>query len=245
VRLPETRETSTERIALLLDAFLPRGKLLHAAHGGEEILDALVLAWLGIARELVDRGNRVTLLAASVDPATGTATLETVDARASAPTRWQDLGARIAWQPTFDLPAMLAHLGDGTHGVVVTARFTAPPPGELPGSSLTWLMMDPSEALGPPDPHWLRDVVGRGWKALAWPFFLPHPVGSDENHLLRRLREALRIRGRWAARRTLRRVARTRAGRTLAELRARGDAIYRIERRGNKIRLVGLHGRTR
>lgn len=245
VRLPETKETSTERIVLVVDSFLPPGKLLDAAHGGEEILDAVILAWLGIGRELVDRGNRVTLLAAATDAQGREVALESVDARAGAVSRWQDLGARIRWQPTFDLPAMLASIGDDTHGVVVTARFTAPPPGPLGSATLTWLMLDPADALGKPDPYWLGEISGRTpLGLLRWIVQQPHPVGSDDNHFTRRIAAAYQIRRRWHARRTLRILARARAGRTLAELKGRGDAIYRIERTPTAVRLVGIHGRT-
>ncbi|MEZ4240765.1 MAG: DUF58 domain-containing protein [Myxococcota bacterium] len=252
VRLPETKETSTERIVLLLDSYLPPGKLLDASHGGEEILDALVLAWLGIARELVDRGNRVTLLAA-VTKADGTDVVtESIDARGGAVARWQDLGARARWQPRFDLPAMLASIGDDMHGVVVTARFTAPPPGNQGGQTTTWLMMDPADALGKPDRHWLWDVVGlpagapasaKSMALLRWVVLLPHPVGSDENHFARRVGTAWQLRRRWHARRVLRILAQQRAGRTVKEVRARGDAVYRIERTPTAIRLLGIASR--
>lgn len=244
VRLPETRETSTERIVLVLDSYLPPGKLLDAAYGGEEILDALVLAWLGIARELVERGNRVTLLSAATATDGLDVVLEPLDARSGSVSRWQDLGARVRWQPRYDLPAMLDTIGEDAHGVVVTARFTAPPPGPMRSQTLTWLMMDPADALGKPDPHWFGDVTGRGpLSVVRWLTLLPHPVGSDENHFTRRFRSTVRLRQRWHARRTLRTLARLRAGRTLTELRARGDAIYRIERTPLAIRLVGIQGR--
>lgn len=245
VRLPETRETSTERIVLVLDSYVPPGRLLDAAWGGDEILDALVLAWLGIARELVERGNRVTLLTAATATRGTDVVIEPLDARAGGVSRWQDLGARVRWQPQFDLQAMLESIGDDAHGVVVTARFTAPPPAPMRSQTLTWLMMDPADALGQPDPHWLGEVTGRGpFAVLRWLTLLPHPVGSDENHFTRRIGRTLAIRRRWHARRALRTVAKVRAGRTLLELGARGDAIYRIERTATAVRLVGVRGRS-
>jgi hypothetical protein len=241
VRLPESKEVSTEEILLVLDTFLPKGKLLDAAHGGDEILDALVLAWLGIAHELVDRGNRVTLLAAAAAHEGDEIVLERIRAQRGGLARWQDLGARVAWQSRYDLPQALAEIGDDAHGVVVTARFTAPPPTPSAGKSTTWLMMDPADALGPPDPHWLGQIAGRTplhW--LKWALLLPNPAGSEDNHPWRRFRTAWQIRRLWAARRVLRSFARVRAGRTLKELEARGDAIYRIERKPTHTRLVGL-----
>lgn len=246
VRLPEAKETSTERVVLVLDSYLPSGKLLDASHGGEEILDALVLAWLGIARELSSRGNRVTLLTAAANAEDGSLSLEHLDARAGSVARWQDMAARARWQPRYDLHAMLDAIGPDTHGVVVTARFTAPPPTRVEGKTLTWLMMDPADALGPPDPHWIWEIAGKhpiAW--LGWLVFLPFPVGSEENHFGRRIRAAMARRQRWRARKTLRTLARRRAGQTLASLRSRGDAVYRIERTKTAIRLVGIAGRQR
>ena len=240
VRQPQNKEVASEQILLVLDTFLPPGRLLDAAHGGEEILDALVLAWIGIAHELMGRGHRVTLVAAATSHG-GDLRLEHLAAKRGGLPRWQDLGARVGWQGTFDLPQILSAAEDTTHGVVVTARFTAPPPGPIPGRTATWLMMDPATALGPPDPHWLRPVVGRfpfGW--AAWALLRPHPPGSEDNLLLRRARRALALRRRWRARRTLRRIATVRAGRTQRELEARGDAIYRIEIGATHVRLVGL-----
>lgn len=247
VRLPETKEVSSEQVMLLLDSYLPKGKLLDAAHGGETILDSLVLAWLGIAHELVDRGNRVTLMTAVPDPQAEEGwALQRLDAKRGALPRWQDLGSRVGWQGSFDLPQMLEAIGDNAHGVVVTARFTAPPPGPLPGRTATWLMMDPATALGQADPHWIAQVVGRTpLRWLRWLLLRPYPPGSEDNHLVYRLRRVWAIRSRWRARRALRRIAQRRAGQTLAELRARGDAIYRIERGATHIRLVGLKAADR
>ncbi|HHO53929.1 MAG TPA: DUF58 domain-containing protein [Deltaproteobacteria bacterium] len=244
VRLPETREVSSEQVMLLLDCFLPEGKLLDAAHGGETILDSLVLAWIGIAHELVERGHRVTLVAAAPDRRGGWA-LQRLEAKRGTLPRWQDLGSRIEWQAEFDLPQMLGEIGESVHGVVVTARFTAPPPGPLPGQSATWLMMDPATALGEADPHWLFQVVGRTpLRWLRWLLLRPHPPGSEDNHLVYRLRRIWSIQRRWRARRQLRSIAQRRAGQTLAELEARGDAIYRIERGPTHVRLVGLRRAT-
>lgn len=242
VKLPESKEIDTQQILLLLDGWLPAGRLLDAADGGEEILDALVLAWLGIARELVERGNRVTLVAAVTHPTDpDEVVLETLAARPGTVTRWQDLGARVRWQSRHDLGAMLESVGDGVHGVVVTARFTAPPPPPAASKSMTWLCLDPAAALGRPDPHWIAQIVGEHPLAfLGWLALLPHPVGSEDNHLWNRLVAARRLRARWVARRTLREAARLRAGATFRELARRGDAVYRIERTPTSIRLVGV-----
>ena len=169
--------------------------------------------------------------------------------------RWQDLGARCSWQGRFDIPAMLqntrlakstARVGStqDVHAVVVTARFTAAPPGMAPGQSITWLFMDPADALGKPDPHWLRQIAGTTPLAqLGWLLRLPYPVGSEDNSTWLRFRSTLQLRSLFQARQALRQVAQKRAGRTLKELEARGDAIYRIERHARHIRLTGLRSR--
>ena len=92
VRRPESKETATDRILLVLDSYLPKGELLDAAHGGEEILDALVLARLGIAPELVERGNRVTLLAAATRPDGGAVDLVALHAKAGGVSRCRTSG---------------------------------------------------------------------------------------------------------------------------------------------------------
>lgn len=250
VRLPETKETSTNQVLLVLDSWLPPGQLLDASHGGDEILDALVLAFLGIAKELTERGDKVTLVAAATGAAREEVLLERMPCNRNPMARWQDLGARVGWQGRYDIPAMLGGL-DGqkgapkeVHAVVVTARFTAAPPGMAPGQSITWLFMDPADVLGKADPHWVAGVVGRGpLGVLSWLTRLPYPVGSEENGTLHRLRATMRVRSLFHARQALRKVARRRAGATLRELEARGDAIYRIERHPRHIALVGLRAK--
>jgi uncharacterized protein (DUF58 family) len=242
VRLPEARETSTNQVLLVLDSYLPKGQILDAATGAEEILDALVLAWLGIAKELVERGDHVTLIAATSGERKGTLALQQIACNRNPAARWQDIGARVRWQGRWDVPEMLAEIGDDVHGVVCTARFTAAPPGALPGQSLSWLFLDPADALGPADPHWFTQVVGgQGPLAVArWIFRLPAPIASEDNALLPRLQASWQIHRRWSARGALRAAARRRAGATRAELQRRGDAVYRIERTARGIKLVGL-----
>ena len=64
VRVPETREITTQDVLLVLDSFVPAELKQAAERGAEPVLDALVDAWLSLAVELVQRGDRVTLLAA-------------------------------------------------------------------------------------------------------------------------------------------------------------------------------------
>jgi uncharacterized protein (DUF58 family) len=243
VRQPETKEINTQDVLLVLDSYLPRGKLLDAALGADEIMDALVAARLGIARALIEKGDRVTLVAAVTGHDRDDLEIQSVPCRRGEAARWQDLGARSRWQGRFDVPDLLAEAGDNAHGVIVTARFTAAPPGPLPGQTMTWLLLDPADALGDRDPHWLVQIMGGkgALRVLGWILRLPHPVGSEDNAAPRRVRAAWQVHQLWTARARLRITARRRAGATLAELTSRGDAIYRIERHPTHVRLVGLH----
>ncbi|MBT3218087.1 MAG: DUF58 domain-containing protein [Proteobacteria bacterium] len=247
VRQPETKEISTQEVLLVLDTYLPPGKLLNSAIGADEILDSLVDAFLGIARELVSRGDKVTMLSAATGHEKDEVRIEMLPVRTGQSARSQDLGARAHWQGRYDLPELLEHAGDEVHGVVVTSRFTAPPPGEIPGKSTTWLFMDPADALGEPDPHWTMQLIGADknpLRVLSFLFRLPHPVGSEDNAIYRRAINGWRIFSLYSARKALRSFASYRAGRTLGELSKRPDAIYRIERDARHIRLVGLKART-
>ncbi len=245
VRRPETREVQRRDILLIIDSYLPKGRALNAAHGADDILDAVVEAALGITRSLVDDGNRVILVASALASDHQSMQIEELHAKRGTATRWQDLGARIRWQSEHDVQDLMRTIGDDTHAVVVTARFTASPPTPEEGLSTTWVFLDPAEALGPKDRHWLLQVLDRP-TALGGPllalFTRPHPVGSEENALPRRVRAALSTWRLWRARKTLRTMASRRSGRTQAELVTRGDAVYRIERTPTHLRLRGLAG---
>ena len=242
VRRPETREVHRRDILLIIDSYLPKGRALNAAHGADDILDAVVEAALGITRALVEDGNRVILISAALDPKNRFIGIEQLHAKKGGATRWQDLGARIRWQSEHDIPELMEQLGESVHGVVVTARFTASPPSPVEGLSTTWVFLDPAEALGPPDRHWLREVLDRPGGPLLALFTRPHPVGSEENTMLRRVRSAWAVRKLWSARRVLRQLSSRRAGATQRELARRGDTVYRIERTPTHLRLRGLVG---
>jgi uncharacterized protein (DUF58 family) len=244
VRQPETREIQTQEVLLVLDTFMPPTRLADAALGADDILDGLVEAWLGIVKTLIDNGDRVSIAAAVGGHDDNSVAIETVRCVKGESARWQDLGARARWQAEFDVPKLLEDAGERIHAVVVTGRFVATPPGPLPGKTITWLFLDPSDALGRPDPHWLVQIVGGPSLLLvfSWLFRLPYPAGDEENAAVRRIRSSLAIIRLHQARAALRSMAIKRVGATVAELRGRGDAVFRIDRKPTHIALIGLQG---
>ncbi len=242
VRQPETREIPTLDVLLVLDTWMPRGRMLDASLGADDILDSLVEAWLAIARELIERGDRVTLLAAVAGHEREDISVEVLKCVRGETARWQDLGARARWQGDHEVTQLLAHMAHNSHGMVVTGRFTSAPPGALPGQSMTWLYLDPATALGPPDAPFLTQLTnGPGlWRAVRWLVQLPHPVGAEENSALHRMKDTWELWHLHHSRAHLRKVAAARAGVTVTELCARGDAVYRIDRQHTTIRVVGI-----
>lgn len=246
VRMPETKETSTRQVVLLLDSFLPRGQILEDAVGLGRILDALVETWLSLGDELMGRGDKVTLVAA-VDDGRGNIGVERVDS-ASDPRRWQDLGARACWQGSYDLQAALGQLGQGIEAVVVTSRFFHPPARKEMGmAAFTWIYLPPIEALGEREPavweQWVGPGPGAILRLLLRIFRLPAAAGSDENAFIRQWTDLFRLNTEANARDRLRRLARYDGRRCLDALLTRGEAVYRLEPGGRGHRLVGLVGK--
>ncbi|RME24992.1 MAG: DUF58 domain-containing protein, partial [Deltaproteobacteria bacterium] len=239
VRMPESREISCRQVVLVLDDYLPPGRMLGDAVGMGRVLDHLVETWLSLADELQERGDAVTLVAA-VDDGEGNIEVQRVDGRAGQ-RRWQDLGARARWQGRFDLPAVMAEAsgtdGPPLHGVAVSSRFFQPPAETGEGLRLTWVYLPPVDALGPPEPpFWRVWAAGPGgdpdaaFRSLVGRLFrLPGPAGADENRLLAELRDAWRAYGAYQARRRLRQVAARCGEATLADILARGDTVYKLE----------------
>jgi hypothetical protein len=222
--VPETREVSTKNVLLVIDSYLPRGRMLDDAVGVEEVLDKLVETWISLAKELVSRGDRVTLACVARD-AKGAVGIEVHPAQKGGHVRWQDLGARVLWQGGHELGDLLKEAGGQTHGVIVSSRFQSPPPEPFDGESLTWVYLQPEKALGERDPSLLEALAGSPINAFLWLFRLPFPVGSDENAFFAQLgifrQQAMRL----GARRRLRLVAKRDGRRIFSQLVQRGAGV--------------------
>lgn len=241
VRLPENKEFSTKNVLLVLDSFLPAGRMMEDAVGVEEVLDAAVETWISLARQLVEQGDKVSLLGAARNEK-GELNPELIRCQKGGHVRWQDLGARVCWQSRHELGDLLAQAGKDMHAVVVSSRFQSPPPQPFEGQSLTWVYLPPHEALGEKDPGLLETLAGSPGKALSWLFLLPGPAGADENSLAAQFRFVSYHYGRLQARARLRAIARQNGARVLKALIDRGDTVYKLEPGVGCHRLVGLSG---
>lgn len=241
VRLPENKEFSTKNVLLVLDSFLPAGRMIEDAVGVEEVLDAAVETWISLARQLVEQGDKVSLLGAARNEK-GELSPELIRCQKGGHVRWQDLGARVCWQSQHELGNLLAQAGKDMHAVVVSSRFQSPPPQPFEGQSLTWVYLPPHEALGEKDPGLLETLAGSPGKALSWLFLLPGPAGADENSLMAQFRFVSYHYGRLQARARLRAIARQNGIRVLKALIDRGDTVYKLEPGVGCHRLVGLSG---
>lgn len=243
VRQPENREISSRKVLLLLDTWMPKGRVLEDAVGIHFVLDRLVETWVSLAAELVERGEQVAV-AAAVDDGKGNIVVEILPGERNARRRWQDIGARARWQGEIDLAEVLDKVGPAQHGVAVSSRFDPPPAQRMAGQDFTWVYLAPEEALGPADPPLWEALVGpgpgAGLRLFARMFRLPGPAGSDETAFTREIKDVLRTHGELQARARLRAFARLRGRGTLGALVARGDGVYRLEPGPVGHRLVGV-----
>jgi hypothetical protein len=131
-------------------------------------------------------------------------------------------------------------------------RLAAPGMGQV-ARETTWVFFDPDDALGPPPRSpmqtWLDyDDTGRPMNAaevFKRMLFLPHPVGAEENGLFARMNHLERRLEDRAHRLALRRLAVQTAQYAKSGLLALPDAVYQLELRDGRHRLVGLKGSAR
>ena len=226
IRVPESVPVSRRRVRLVVDSYLPPG-LANAKEPLEDVLDELVEAWISLAKALVERGEQVTLVCCTARPGKPIV-IEELKCKRGSQLLWADLGSAVAWQSQYDLDALVREPdrqgrpvpgAAPTEPVIVTTRFFRLP--EVPTGKTTWVVLPPGE---PPAPEAPPGIAG-------W-FLLPHPTGADENSFgaaIRRSRERLRRRRleTWAAQ-----AIAAGAAAAEAQIRARGETVYRLESRG-------------
>ncbi len=233
VRIPETREREVREVLIVLDNSSP-GAAPTDTDGASDLLDSAVVAFVGIANALLDAGDRVTVAAVidgrvSVQPLKRTRIGEA-----------QDIGARVTWQSTHGVADLLAAAGVATEAVVVTARWSAAPLGDLPGRSITWVWLDPAEVLGPSVPPPWTIPFRSGVRAGLWSLIArPTAAGSEDDSRWRRWLLAWQKHQLHVARQHLRTLASRRAALSLVELAARGESVYRLEVRPRGLVLRG------
>jgi uncharacterized protein (DUF58 family) len=178
VRLPDEIPPAEPAVRLILDSHLVGTDSL-TCRAPAELLDAMVRVWLGVGRSLADSGTRVTLVAAGKKRSDGdewAAIERPLHSRSSKESL--RLGARVAWQPSLPLSALLA--STKARQVVVSSR-----PRPVEGDpNLIWVVV--------PEVVW---TTAEPWPAEPSWFKLPFPAGVADNRLSRRRAEVRRIEG--------------------------------------------------
>lgn len=226
IRVPESVPVSRRRVRLVVDSYLPPG-LANAKEPLEDVLDDLVEAWISLAKALVERGEKVTLVCCTARPGQPIK-VEEVACKRGSHLLWADLGAAVVWQSQYDLDALVREPDAKgrpmpgtlpTEPVIVTTRFFRLP--DVPTGKTTWVYLPPAKVPERP----ARGGIG------AW-LLVPYPTGADENSFgaaIRRARAETRRQRleTWAADAIAR-------GASAAEqqIRARGETVYRLESKG-------------
>lgn len=222
VRLPETVPVVRRKVRLILDNHLPAS----LATGDEadlllgDLLDRLVEVWISLARALSERGEDVTLVLPTGDPARP---FEEVHCRRGTQMRWRELGAHARWQHLSDLQHI--SLGDNEFSAVITARFTPIAAVPAAGPRMTWVFIPPGDEVPGPVPT----VEGLRAKSA---FLLPFPPGAEENGFFEMVRRANARRRLELMRANLAGVARQGGAAAEAYFRSRGEPFYKVHRAG-------------
>ena len=189
VRIPESKEDSTESILLVLDNYLPIDKKMFNPLFIENILTELVELWLSIANDLHRDGKKVQI-AALIEGQQEQLTYKCVDCTTTTQILWQDLGSQIFWQHTSDIDKLMQDHLDEKHLIVISSRFFPPP--NLPSFvTTTWVYIDPLQSFPPIAPTFFSHLSGttkHTWlQRIQQLVVLPHEVGSDKNTLQKQL----------------------------------------------------------
>lgn len=171
VRLPDETPPDRPSVRLVLDTFLP-GTDAWSCDATDQLLDALVSVWLGVGRELVRGGARVTLVTAS--PKDGAWAQREQPLSQHTMSRARRVGADVQWQDTLTLAGLVTD----EPTIIVSHRFQ---PDPSPGGDARWIIV--------PEPVWT--CFDERPREIS-PALLPHPMGTAENRWSRRRRERIR-----------------------------------------------------
>ncbi len=107
LRVPETIPITPTRVRLVLDTFVPARSLSSDARL-DEVLDLLVESWTALANALLQRGERVSLVVASVQ--NGSFTVRELECKRGQSRLWRSLGSEASWQSSLSLDRVLESL---------------------------------------------------------------------------------------------------------------------------------------
>jgi uncharacterized protein (DUF58 family) len=170
IRLPETVPYKPKDVILVLDTYLPE-RLAQATGVLADALDLLVEAWLSMARSLMQKGERVTLVVATPNEE-GNVVFRVLPAKNGEVVRWRSVGADVAWQSDWSperIASELATRGLGAEAVWVSSVLHPLPMGNAPQMTVIWV---PPRAEG----------KERTDRTAAQRFFAyAFPSGADDN----------------------------------------------------------------
>lgn len=180
MRLPDETPPAAPAVRLVLDNEL-NPAYAYLCRAPNELLDALVDVWLGVASALTAAGTRVTLVAAAAPAAHGEQ-VEPIErvVHAGAPREALRLGARVGWQNQVALTRLLAR-GPG-RSLVVSARIRTLAATSDAFVEPRWIVV--------PEPAW---TAPEPWMPNLMPNALAFPLGAAENRRGRRRREDQRM----------------------------------------------------
>jgi hypothetical protein len=199
MRLPDEVPIAEPAVRLILDSDLWGTESL-SCRAPDELIDALVRVWLGIAGALVETGARVTLVTAAMHD--GAAVLVERPMVARSPREALRLGARVAWQTAVPLAALMASRDPprviDPRGPAVRPEPSARGQRQIVVSGRSRRVKDSPEVswIVVPEVAWTSREL---WlpKQAVLSAKLPYPSGSADNRPGRRVRERHRLEVAW------------------------------------------------
>ena len=170
VRVPDEIPPDRPKVRLILDTYFPDAFAL-TCEAPAETLDALVAVWLGVARALVEKGVRVTLVTAST--VNGAVIAKRLEVSKRSPSAAQALGANVSWQSRIQTHELFTN--EATY--VVSHGVHTYPPND---PKFKWIVVVPGEVTVP---MWDVPGVGRA----------PFPLGHPENRWSHRSEQVQKI----------------------------------------------------